>query len=83
MLPAEVRAELHAIDVEISQLRERVPPSRAALTRRHKKGVDYIAPARNADFLKRWRRGRERQINELLAHKEAVKRTHYEAGART
>jgi hypothetical protein len=81
MLPATVRAELRAIDVEIAQLRERVPPSRAALARRHKKGVDYIAPAWYADFLKRWRRRRERQINELLARKKAVKRTFYEAGA--
>ena len=67
MLPAEVRAELHAIDVEIAQLRERVPPSRAALARRHKDGVDYIAPA--------WDAG------ELLARKKAVKRAFYEAGA--
>ena len=84
MLPADVRAELHAIDFEIAQLRERIPRARAALARRCKKGADCIAPAWYADFLKRRRRGRERQINELLlAPKKAVKRTHYEAGART
>jgi hypothetical protein len=81
MLPAEVRVELHAIDVEIAHLRGRVPPSHAGLARRHKKGVDYIAPAWYAHFLRRWRRGSERQINELLARKKAVKRAFYDAGA--
>ena len=83
MLPAEVLDALHAIDLEIARVRQAQPPSRRVLAQRHKNGEHYSDACYYADVVKRWRRWRERRVNALLVQKQAVKRAHYEAGART